>query len=303
MTVPAPASLTPSALRGLAKRHGISPRKSLGQHFLVDAAMARRIVEIAGVRPGDRVVDVGAGLGSLTVALAASGAEVLAMEVDRRLVPPLQEVAGGHPRVRVVRADALRAGWDELLGDDRWAMVANLPYNVATPLVMRVLEEEPRIERMLVMVQREAGERLAAKPGDEQYGAVSLRLAYRAEARVVRAIPRSVFWPVPNVDSVLVRIDRRPPPVDADPAVLFRVISVAFAQRRKTMRNALVRLGLDPSAAVAALEVAGVEPRARPEELDLAAFGRVAGAAAREGAGDPPVGEGAGDPPAGRGRG
>jgi 16S rRNA (adenine1518-N6/adenine1519-N6)-dimethyltransferase len=297
VTVPAPASLTPSALRALAERHGITPRKSLGQHFLVDAAMARRIVEIAAVRPGDRVVEVGAGLGSLTVVLAAAGAEVLAMEVDRRLVPPLEEVAGGHPGVRIVRADALQADWNALLGGERWAMVANLPYNVATPLVMRVLEEEPRIERMLVMVQREAGERLAATPGDEQYGAVSVRLAYRAEARVVRAIPRSVFWPVPNVDSVLVRIDRIPPPVDADPAVLFRVISVAFAQRRKTMRNALVRLGLDPSTAEAALGDAGVEPRVRPEELDLAAFGRVAGAVARAGTRDP------GDRAAERGRG
>jgi 16S rRNA (adenine1518-N6/adenine1519-N6)-dimethyltransferase len=289
VTVPVPASLTPSALRALAERHGISPRRSLGQHFLVDAAMARRIVEIAGVRPGDRVVEVGAGLGSLTVALAAAGAEVLAMEVDRRLVPPLQESTGGYPGVRVVRADALRADWDSLLGDHRWAMVANLPYNVATPLVMRLLEEEPRIERMLVMVQREAGERLAATPGDEQYGAVSVRLAYRAEARVVRPIPRSVFWPPPNVDSVLVRIERHPP-VDADPAVLFRVISVAFAQRRKTMRNALVRFGLDAAAAVRALEAAGVEPRARPEELDLAAFGRVAAAAANEGSDGAPGG-------------
>ncbi len=269
-----PAALTPSAIRALARRHGIAPRKSLGQHFLIEPALARRIVELAGVLPGDRVVEVGPGLGSLTVALAEAGAIVVAVEVDERLIPPLKEVAAPWPdRVSVLRADAMTVDWSDVLrGPARWSMVANLPYNVSVPVVMRVLEEEPRIHRLLVMVQREVGERLAAKPGEPQFGAVSLRVAYRADARIVRRVPRSVFWPQPNVDSVLVRLERRPPPVDVGRERLFELIAVAFGQRRKTMRNALVRFGLSPATAVDVLERSGVDPSTRPESLGLVAF-------------------------------
>ena len=237
------------------------PRKSLGQHFLIEPALARRIVDLARVGPGDQVVEVGAGLGSLTAALAESGARVLALEVDRALVPAL-----------VIAADATRVDWGSLLLPGAWTMVANLPYNVAAPVVMRVLEVEPRVRRMVVMVQREVGERLAAGPGDSTFGAVSLRVAYRARARVLRRVSRSVFWPQPNVDSVLVEIDRRPPPVDADPERLFALIRVAFAERRKTMRNALVRFGLEPAAATGALAACGIAPSSRPQELSLESF-------------------------------
>jgi 16S rRNA (adenine1518-N6/adenine1519-N6)-dimethyltransferase len=177
--------LTPAAIRRLAARHGIRPRKSLGQHFLIEPSLARRIVELAGVRPGSRVLEVGAGLGSLTMALAEAGADVVALEVDPKLVPALSEaVAPFGNRVRVVVADAMDADWAAILGPEgaEWAMVANLPYNVATPVVVRALESEPRIRRLLVMVQREVGERLAARPGDGQFGGVSLRVAYWAEA-------------------------------------------------------------------------------------------------------------------------
>jgi 16S rRNA (adenine1518-N6/adenine1519-N6)-dimethyltransferase len=277
VTGPAPASLPPGALRALARRHGITPRKSLGQNFLVDAALARRIAQLAEVGPGDRVLEIGAGLGSLTVALAATGASVTAVEVDRRLIPALDEVTAGWPDVHVVQADAMSASLRSLLRGRPWALIANLPYNVATPVVLRVLEEEPRVRRMLVMVQREAGERLAAGPGDEQFGAVSLRVAYRARARVVRKVPASVFWPVPNVESVLVRLDRLDaPPVRADERALFGVVDEAFSQRRKTMRNALVRLGVPAEDAAGVLEACGIDPRARPEELSLEAFARVA---------------------------
>jgi 16S rRNA (adenine1518-N6/adenine1519-N6)-dimethyltransferase len=265
--------LTPGALRELARRHGIRPRKGLGQHFLVEPSLARRIVELAGVGPGDRVLEVGAGLGSLTVALAEAGAEVLALEVDEALLPALREVVGGLPGVRVVRADATAVEWGALLeGPGTWTLVANLPYNVAVPVLLRLLEEEPRVERMLVMVQREVGERLVAGPGEEQYGAVSLQVAHRCEGRIVRRVPRTAFWPEPNVDSVLVWLERRPPPVEVDEEALWRVVREAFAQRRKTMRNALVRLGFDPAGAEEALRACGVDPRARPEELDLRAF-------------------------------
>jgi 16S rRNA (adenine1518-N6/adenine1519-N6)-dimethyltransferase len=211
------------------------------------------------------------------VVLAATGATVVAVEIDPRLIPALKEVTTGLPRVRVVRADAMRVSWRSVLEGRPWVLVANLPYNVAVPVVLRALEEEPRIRRMLVMVQREVGERLAARPGDEQFGAVSLRVAYRADASVVRRVRPTVFWPVPGVESVLVRLERRDaPPVDADEATLFHLVNEAFGQRRKTMRNALVRLGVAADAAAGILERCGVDPRSRPEELSLEAFARVA---------------------------
>jgi 16S rRNA (adenine1518-N6/adenine1519-N6)-dimethyltransferase len=154
--------------------------------------------------------------------------------------------------------------------------VANLPYNVAVPVLIRVLEEEPRVQRLLVMVQREVGERLCAGPGEEQYGAVSLRVAYRARARVMRAVSRTVFWPKPNVDSVLVSLVRQSPPVRADEDALWRLVREGFSQRRKTMRGALVRLGMAASEAEETLRSAGIGPRARPEELGLEAFARLA---------------------------
>jgi 16S rRNA (adenine1518-N6/adenine1519-N6)-dimethyltransferase len=276
------SGLTPSALRALAARHGIRPRKALGQHFLIEPALARRIAELAEVGPGDRVLEVGAGLGSLTVALADVTGTLVAVELDRKLVPALEEVVAGRPRVRVEVADALRADWGSLLLEPGpWVMVANLPYNVAVPVILRVLEVQPRITRFLVMVQREVGERLAAAPGDPHYGAVSLKVAYRAQARVLRRVSPSVFWPRPKVESVLVSMVRRPPPVRVDEQALWRVIREAFAQRRKTMRGALVRLGLEPKAAEAVLGRCGIVPSARPEELGLEAFACLAGAVGR----------------------
>ena len=268
--------LSPAAIRRLAARHGIRPRRSLGQHFLIEPSLARRIVELAGVRPGSRVLEVGAGLGSLTMALAEAGADVVALEVDPKLVPALSEaVAPFGNRVRVVVADAMDADWAAILGPEgaEWAMVANLPYNVATPVVVRALESEPRIRRLLVMVQREVGERLAARPGDGQFGGVSLRVAYWAEAKVVRRVPASVFWPRPQVESVLVSLVRHAPPVAADRERLFTVIRVSFAERRKTMRSAMIRLGVDRAVAAGVLEACGIAPNARPEELGLAEFG------------------------------
>jgi 16S rRNA (adenine1518-N6/adenine1519-N6)-dimethyltransferase len=289
------AALSPTVIRALARRHDIRPKKSLGQHFLIDPAMARRIAELAVLGSGDRVVEVGAGLGSLTVALAATGAPVTAVEIDARLIPALTEVTAGMPGVRVVQADAMKARWGRILdGDGPWVLVANLPYNVATPVVLRFLQEEPRVRRMLVMVQREVGERMAAGPGDEQFGAVSLRVAYHATASVARRVPATVFWPVPNVESVLVRIERRErPPVRTDPGALFAVIDESFAQRRKTMRGALVRLGVEPEGAAAMLESCGLEPRMRPEELSLEAFARVTDALLASGARVPAVSRGA----------
>jgi 16S rRNA (adenine1518-N6/adenine1519-N6)-dimethyltransferase len=223
------------------------------------------------------VLEVGAGLGSLTVALADAGAEVLAVELDRALVPALEEVVRGLP-VRVVREDAVDADWQAILGEGPWRMASNLPYNVAVAVVMGLLERAPQVDPMLVMVQREVGERLAAGPGEEAYGAVSLRMAYRAAVEVVRRVPPSVFWPEPQVESVVVRIARRAPPVDTPQEALFRLIEEGFAQRRKTMANALVRLGYPRERAEDALRQAGLPERVRAEDLGLEELARLSDA-------------------------
>ncbi len=248
---------------------------------MLDPNVARAIVRDAGIGPGDRVIEIGAGLGSLTLALDASGADVVAVELDPGLVSALNDVLQEHVRVRVVRADAMRLDWDALLGpgDGPWILCANLPYNIATPLVLDVLARVPRVVRSVVMMQHEVGERLAARPGDDAYGAVSVRVAYRATASTLRRVPPEVFWPRPKVESVVVRLDRlSAPPVDVDEDRLWRLLDGAFAQRRKTMRNALRRLGLDPAEADAALAASGVAASARPEELSLEDFARVASA-------------------------
>jgi 16S rRNA (adenine1518-N6/adenine1519-N6)-dimethyltransferase len=271
------------AIRELAARHGVRPSKTLGQNFLIDPNLARAIAAEAGAAPGVRIVEVGAGLGSLTVALAAAGTEVLAVEFDRALLPALHEVVDGLPSVRVLDADAMKLDWVAELGDGEWTMAANLPYNIATPLVLDLLEGVPAIRTFVVTVQREVGERWAAVPGEEGYGAVSVKVAYRARASVVRRVPPSVFWPRPGVDSVVVRLERLDaPPVDVNPEALRRVVDAGFAERRKTMRNALVRLGVDRGRAAVVLARAGVAPRARAEELDLAALARVTTAVAEE---------------------
>ena len=273
-----------SALRDLAERHGIRPSKALGQHFLVDPNLSRAIVADAGVGPDDRVLEIGAGLGSLTVALAEAGCRVLALELDRGLVGALEEVTEPYgDRVRVVIGDAMRANWNSLLPGRAWAMVSNLPYNVSVPLVLDLLASVPVIDRYLVMVQREVGERLVASPGEEAYGAVSVRVAYRADARPVRRVPADVFWPRPKVDSVLVRLVPHPPPVDVDPGALFVVVERGFAERRKTMSNALRRLGLDAGSALRVMEQSGLDPRVRAERLGLAEFARITRALLSEG--------------------
>lgn len=229
------------------------------------------------------MLEVGAGFGSITVALAEAGCRVLAVEFDRLIAPALREVVAGRANVRVEEADAMRADWPGLLGDASWSMVSNLPYNISVPLMVDLLELAPQIRRYVVMVQREVGERFVAGPGDEAYGTVSVRVAYRARAEIVRRVPAAVFWPRPNVDSVLVRLVPHPPPVDVDPAALFRVVEEGFAERRKTMANALRRLGLALASANQILDASGVAPATRAEDLGLDAFARVAGSLLAQG--------------------
>jgi 16S rRNA (adenine1518-N6/adenine1519-N6)-dimethyltransferase len=258
------------------------PSRALGQHFLIDPNLARAIAADAEVGREDRVLEIGAGVGSLTVALAGTGAEVLAVEFDRALLPALREVVAAEPSVRVVAEDALHADWPRLLGDQEpWTVAANLPYNIAVPVVLRLVEGVPSVVRLVVMVQREVAERFVAGPGDAHYGPASLRVGYRCTASIVRSVPPSVFWPRPRVGSAVVRLDRRErPAVDADESALWGVVEAAFAARRKTIRAALVRLGLEPDAADEALAEAAVDPASRGERLSLDAFAAIARAVA-----------------------
>lgn len=254
----------------LLASNGLAPRRELGQNFVADPNTVRRIAKLAQVGPDDHVVEIGAGLGSLTLALAETGATVRAVEVDRGIVAVLREVVAGLERVDVVEADAMQLDWGSVLvGADRWILVANLPYNVATPLVCDLLDTVPAISRMLVMVQREVAERLCAAAGTDAYGAVSVKVAYWATARIAGHVPATVFVPRPNVESSLAWIERRDAPaVDVDPEPLFRLVRTAFGQRRKMLRRSLADL-VEPET----FERAGIASTRRPEELDVAEWG------------------------------
>ena len=279
--------LTPASVRALLDEHGIHPKKSLGQHFLADPNTARRVATLAGVEAGDAVVEIGPGLGSLTRALAERGARVLAVEVDARLAGVLESslrTAGVEGAVDVHVADALTVDWATVLAArPEWSCVSNLPYNVAVPVVVRLLENARAVTRIVAMVQREVGERLAAGPGDPEYGAVSVKVRYHAEVSLLGYVAPAVFVPRPKVDSALVRMERRAEPPVAVPSEddLFALVRSGFSQRRKMLRRSLQPVLGAHAAAV--LEAAGVEPTARAETLGLdewAALARCAAAAA-----------------------
>ncbi len=268
---------SPADIRSLLTSHGLAPSRALGQNFVADPNTVRRIVRLADVHSGDRVLEIGAGLGSLTLALREVGAEVTAVEVDRHLVPILREVV--EPLgVTVVHGDALTIDWSSLLGPGEprrpWVLVANLPYNIATPLVLDLLAEAPQIERMLVMVQAEVGERLAAGPGDRAHGIPSVKLAWWADARVVGKVPPTVFLPPPRVESVLVDIRRHPVPGGGEERrAVFALVEAGYRQRRKMLRRSLAG-AIGPEA----FDTAGVRPEARAEELSLDDWRRLAAA-------------------------
>jgi 16S rRNA (adenine1518-N6/adenine1519-N6)-dimethyltransferase len=265
--------------RELLARHGLRPRKALGQHFLVDPNTIRRILRLAGVTAGEQVLEVGAGLGALTRPLAEAGARVIAVERDRALAPALEEALAGLTGVEIVWGDALALDYHRLLGGRPTRVVANLPYQIATPLVLLLLEEHPEVGELIVMVQREVGERLAAAPGEPAYGAVSAKVAYLAEAAVAFGVSRRVFLPEPAVSSVVVRIRRRDrPPVAGDRGRIFAVIEAGFALRRKTIRAALRGAGWEAAAVERALAAARIPPGERAERLGLEAFAALAAA-------------------------
>ncbi len=250
----------------LLDANALAARRDLGQNFVADPNTVRRIADLAGIDAGSHVVEIGAGLGSLTLALADTGATIIAVEVDQGLVAVLRDVVASRPNVTVLHADAMHLDWDAVLGPvtgPRWSLVANLPYNVATPIVCDVLDHVPQVDRLLVMVQREVAERFAAHPRTPAYGAVTVKVAYWANARIVGNVPASVFVPRPNVESALVEIVRRRPP-DTDPTELFALVRTGFGQRRKMLRRSLAGAVADE-----AFAAAGVAPTARPEELGV----------------------------------
>ena len=259
----------------LLSEHGLAPRRDLGQNFVVDANTVRKIARLAEVGPADHVVEIGAGLGSLTLALAETGATITAIEVDRGIAAVLRTVVADLANVTVIEDDAMRLDWKAVLASSpRWVLVANLPYNVATPLVCDLLDFVPAVQRMLVMVQREVAERLCAPADAEAYGAASVKVAYWATARIVATVPASVFVPRPNVESALADIRRRASPaVDVPPEPLFQLVRTAFGQRRKMLRRSLADV-----VEADVFEAAGIDAQRRPEELDIAAWGSLTSA-------------------------
>ncbi|HMU79203.1 MAG TPA: 16S rRNA (adenine(1518)-N(6)/adenine(1519)-N(6))-dimethyltransferase RsmA [Microthrixaceae bacterium] len=256
----------------LLARHGLAARRSLGQNFVADPNTVRAIARRAAVGPGDRVVEIGPGLGSLTLALAETGAEVLAVEKDRSLLPVLTEVLAGSSGVCVVQGDATTIEWDHLLGVGPWVLVANLPYNVAVPLTLRVLCRAPQVERLVVMVQREVADRLCASPGGRTIGVPSIKVAWWASARIAVRVGPEVFVPRPRVESAVVELVRHPPPsTRIGPRQLFPLVEQAYRQRRKMLRSTLAG-----SVSAAQFASADVDATARPEQLGLEEWVRLA---------------------------
>jgi 16S rRNA (adenine1518-N6/adenine1519-N6)-dimethyltransferase len=276
--------LGPAEIRALAAELGLRPTKRLGQNFVHDPNTVRRIVRAAELQPDDVVVEVGPGLGSLTLALLPAVRAVHAVEIDPVLAGRLPHTAAERApalaaRLSVTAADALTVRAADLPAPSPTALVANLPYNVGVPVVLHLLAEFPQLRRGLVMVQAEVAERLAAPPGSRAYGVPSAKLAWYAAARRAGPVPRAVFWPVPNVDSGLLAFDRRDPP-PGDLEAVFRLIDAAFAQRRKALRAGLAGWAGSPSAAEAAMRAAGIDPHARAETLSVDDFARLAAATA-----------------------
>src|SRR6516162_3456229 len=276
--------LSPADVRKLAERLGVRPSKRLGQNFVVEQGTVRRIAALAAPRTADVVLEVGPGLGSLTLALLEAGpSRVVAVEIDRALAAELPRTAatrapGLAGRLAVVTADALDAGPRDLPAPPS-ALVANLPYNVAVPVVLHLLGALPSLARGLVMVQAEVADRMCAAPGSRVYGAPSVKLAWYAAARPAGTVPRTVFWPVPNVDSRLVAFTRRDPPAtSATREAVFALVDAAFGQRRKTLRAALAGWAGSAPEAERLLRAAGIDPGARGEALSVAQFARLAAA-------------------------
>lgn len=266
------ALLGAARLRALCAEHGVTPRKSLGQNFVIDPNTIRKVVDVANLSPDDVVLEIGAGPGSLTLGLADVAASVVAMEIDDRVVGALRSATSAASNVSVVAGDALKLDLGSFGAN---AMVANLPYNLAATIVIKTLQEAPGIRTLTVMTQREVGERLAASPGNAAYGAPSVMVAFFAgTVAVATAVSRHAFWPQPNVDSVVLRIERRDSDLlnERDREKMFAVVRAAFSQRRKTLRSSIAPIAGSPVEVERACEKAGLNSGARAEELSLEDF-------------------------------
>jgi 16S rRNA (adenine1518-N6/adenine1519-N6)-dimethyltransferase len=277
---------TPVRTRGILEKYGFSFKKSLGQNFLIDTNILKKIVEFARLTEDTGAIEIGPGIGALTEQLARSSKKVVAFEIDQRLLPILAETLSPYPNVKVIHQDVLKADVKEVIeaefsGTDDIMVVANLPYYVTTPIIMKLLEEKISIRGIVVMLQKEVADRISAKPGTKDYGSLSIAIQYYTKAETVMIVPKTVFVPQPNVDSAVIRLTKREKPaVDVkDEAFFFQVTKSSFAQRRKTLLNNLTSQLPDgkqkKEEIIQALNESGIDPARRGETLSLEEFGRL----------------------------
>lgn len=275
-----PVIANPSVTRHILKAFNLHATKKFGQNFLVDANIVRGIVDSAEAGPGDKILEIGPGIGTLTQGLAESGAEVIAVEIDKKLPAVLAETLKGYDNVTIVPGDILKVNIREIMGEGPFKVAANLPYYITTPILMALLEQHLPITHIVTMVQKEVAERMVAKPGSRIYGALSVAVQYYTEPHIAYDVPPRSFIPAPEVDSVVIACKVRETPAVAvkDEKVFFRVVKAAFGQRRKTISNAMKGAGFDKEQIVAAFEKAGIDAGRRGETFSLEEFGRLADA-------------------------
>lgn len=268
----------------ILKAFGLRMSKKLGQNFLIDARIVQGIVDAAEIQPGDRVLEIGPGIGTLTQGLAEAGADVTAVELDKKLPAVLKETLKAYDNVRIVPGDILKVNIPEIMGEGSFKVAANLPYYITTPILMTLLERHLPITQMVTMVQKEVAERMTARPGSRIYGALSVAVQYYTEPEIVLDVPPRSFIPAPEVMSVVVscRVRKEPAVKVSDEKLFFRVVKAVFGQRRKTLMNALKGGGFPKEAVRDALETSGIDPTRRGETLTLAEFGRLADAFAAQ---------------------
>lgn len=275
-----PVIANPSVTRHILKAFNLHATKKFGQNFLVDAKIVRGIVDSAEAGPGDKILEIGPGIGTLTQGLAESGAEVIAVEIDKKLPAVLAETLKGYDNVTIVPGDILKVNIREIMGEGPFKVAANLPYYITTPILMALLEQHLPITHIVTMVQKEVAERMVAKPGSRIYGALSVAVQYYTEPHIAYDVPPRSFIPAPEVDSVVIACKVRETPAVAvkDEKVFFRVVKAAFGQRRKTISNAMKGAGFDKEQIAAAFEKAGIDAGRRGETFSLEEFGRLADA-------------------------
>ena len=272
-----PVIATPEVTNYILHRFNLHADKKLGQNFLISEDVVRRIAAAAELTEGDAVLEIGPGIGTLTQALAETGADVTAVELDRRLLPVLYKTLEGYSNVRVINADVLELNVNEAMGGKTFKVAANLPYYITTPIIFALLEKKLPVERMVVMVQKEVAERMTAAPGGKEYGALSVAMQYYTEPELAFIVPPDCFIPRPSVDSaVVVCKNRATPPVDVcDEKLFFKVVKAAFSLRRKMLSNALKNMGITAQQAQEWLALAGIDPKRRGETLSLQDFGNL----------------------------